>query len=167
MTSSSSAVLFRQHRARVYRQALRLLGNTADAEEATQEVFLRCLWTREALEDDHHELAWLLQVTTNYCLNTLRDRQRRRRILAAKLGSGTDSGQTRPAAGREDVIGVRQLLSSADERQAQAAVCVLMHGMSHSEAAEEIGVSPRTVRNLLTRFSSFASAELRRVRVAA
>ena len=39
--SQQIAQLFDQHGPRVYRRALRLLGNPADAEEATQEIFIR------------------------------------------------------------------------------------------------------------------------------
>jgi RNA polymerase sigma-70 factor (ECF subfamily) len=63
--------------------------------------------------------------------------------------------RTDPAS-PEDVLLMRQLLAEADERQAAAAVYVLMDGMSHEEAAEVLGVSKRTVGNLLERFQAWA-----------
>ena len=48
------------------------------------------------------------------------------------------------------------LLAEADEKQAQAAVYVYLDGMSHEEAAELLGVSKRTVGNLIDRFVAWA-----------
>jgi RNA polymerase sigma-70 factor (ECF subfamily) len=152
--SQAIAQLFQQHGPRVYRRALRLLGNPADAEEATQEIFIRVVKGAEGFQAQSQITTWLYQITTNYCLNWLRDHGRRRELHDEQLGQ---AGSDEVAAARSDDLAiVRRLLADAPQQQARAAVFVYMDGMSHEEAAEVLGVSKRTVGNLLDRFRAWA-----------
>lgn len=158
--SQQISQLFTQHGPRVYRRALRLLGNPADAEEATQEIFIRAFRSAEGFRQQSQLTTWLYQITTNYCLNHIRDRSRRATLHekhVAPMASGEDASDP---ASPDDVLLLRKLLAAADERQAAAAVYVLMDGMSHEEAAEVLGVSKRTVGNLIERFQAWASAQV-------
>ena len=64
--------------AMVYRLAMVYLGRVADAEDVTQEVFLRLFDRAPAFADGAHERRWLLQVTANLCRDQLRGFWRRR-----------------------------------------------------------------------------------------
>jgi RNA polymerase sigma-70 factor (ECF subfamily) len=155
--------LFQQHGAAVYRRALRILGNPADAEEATQEIFIRVVRSAETFKQQSQLTTWLYQITTNYCLNQLRDRKRRTQLDDEHLlPSAAMAGDSAPARS-DDLAIVRHLLSIAPEQQAKAAACVYLDGMSHEEAAEVLGVSKRTVGNLLDRFSAWAQEEVAKV----
>ena len=59
----------------IYRMALVILKNTADAEDAVSEVFLRYLRRPQHFRDQDHEKAWFLRVTINYCRDQLRKRK--------------------------------------------------------------------------------------------
>ena len=63
---------------RIYRYTLSLLHDATDAEDVTQETFLRAHQHRDALHNAQAELAWLYQIATHVCLDRLRQRQRRR-----------------------------------------------------------------------------------------
>lgn len=145
--------VFASHGPAVYRRALRLLGNAADAEEATQEIFLRALRGAPAFGQRSQLTTWLYQITTNYCLNHLRDGKQRGALAERHL----PKAEPEAAHGGDELLLLRQLFASADEREAAAAVYVYLDGMSHDEAAELLGVSRRTVGNLLERFSAKAA----------
>ena len=66
-------VLSQRHCDEIYRYALGLLGNQADAEDATQEALLR-LWNHLPRLNLFKIRAWLFQVTRNYCLDQIRRR---------------------------------------------------------------------------------------------
>lgn len=156
--SQQISALFQQHGPRVYRRALRLLGNPADAEEATQEIFIRVLSHIGGFQQRSQVTTWLYQVATHYCLNLIRDRSRRAQLHeahVAPLAGETEAG----AARSDDLVLLRKLLAGADEQQAQAAIYVFLDGMSHQEAAEVLGVSKRTVGNLIERFQKWASEQ--------
>lgn len=154
--SQAIAQLFQRHGPAVYRRALRLLGNPADAEEATQEVFIRVVRGAEGFQQQAQVTTWLYQITTNYCLNVLRDRKRRTELHEEHVApSAAIAGDSAPARS-DDLAIVRRMLADAPEQQAQAAVFVYIDGMSHEEAAVVLGVSKRTVGNLLDRFREWA-----------
>ncbi|MBU2987547.1 sigma-70 family RNA polymerase sigma factor [Saccharophagus degradans] len=62
-----------QYQRLVYSKALHMLGNSAEAEDACQEVYER-LWKHISKVEDHHAKAWLLHVTGNVCIDQLRKR---------------------------------------------------------------------------------------------
>lgn len=139
----------------VYRRARRLLGSHEDAEEATQEVFIRVLRGGGGFEGRASVTTWLYEIATNYCLNQIRNRSRRDELRAER--HDPDAGRGAPAEA-DALVEVRGLLAEADEAQARAAIYVLVDGMSHEEAAELLGVSKRTVGNQIERFRAWAAA---------
>ncbi len=137
----------------VYRRALVLLGDPNEAEDATQEVFIRALQNEDKFRAESSVSTWLYRITTNYCLNQVRNRATRRRILEAH---GKDPVVHPIEAEPANMIAIRRLLAEADERQATAAVYVYVDGMRREEVAELLGCSVRTVGNLLDRFNEWA-----------
>ena len=152
------AQLYRDYGAMVFRRALRLLANHQDAEEATQEVFVRVMRTESGYAGKGELIGWLYRITTHYCLNRIRDRRRRQDLFQLHVApSLATTAHTAPA----DLVMLRWLLANADERQAQAAIYVYIDGMSYDEAAPLLGVSKRTVGNLLERFQSWCAEQMR------
>lgn len=142
--------LFERHGPAVYRRARQLLGSHHEAEEALQEVFLRVISRVDLFEHRSSITTWLYQITTNLCLNRLRDGRRRDELLREHGVGSTPAGQA--PGDPSDLALVRQLLGRVGEAEATAAVHVYLDGMTHEEAAEVMGVSRRTVGNLLERF---------------
>ena len=66
--------LINQHHQLVYSQALHILGDPSEAEDATQEVYER-LWKNMAQIDEAMAKAWLLRVCKNHCIDRLRQRR--------------------------------------------------------------------------------------------
>lgn len=58
---------FKQYTDTVYRIAVHNSGNTADAEDITQEVFIKLLENNKTFRDGEHLKAWLIRVTINLC----------------------------------------------------------------------------------------------------
>lgn len=150
-------LLFQRHGAQVYRRALRLLGNPADAEEATQEVFVRVLRGADGFQHGSLMSTWLYQITTNYCLNAIRDRARRAELHVEHVAPMAAMADTASPPRPDELLMLRRILGEADEQQARAAIYVYLDGMSHEEAAELLGVSKRTVGNLLDRLQAWAN----------
>ena len=64
----------------VYRLAMVYLGRHADAEDITQEVFVKLIYKAPAFLDKEHEKRWLLRVTVNLCKDQLKGFWRKRAI---------------------------------------------------------------------------------------
>lgn len=64
----------------VYRLAMVYLGNGADAEDVTQEAFVRLLYRAPDFADGEHEKRWLLRVAVNLCRDQLKGFWRKRAV---------------------------------------------------------------------------------------
>jgi RNA polymerase sigma-70 factor (ECF subfamily) len=69
-----------KHENRLYRTALAITGNVADAEDIVQEVFIRAYEKAPDFESEEHEKAWLIRVTVNLSYSRLRSPWRKRMV---------------------------------------------------------------------------------------
>lgn len=67
----------RNYGSTLYRLGLAMLYNTAEAEDAVQETFLRYVEKSKNYQSAEHEKAWLIRVCINQCRDILRIRKRR------------------------------------------------------------------------------------------
>ncbi len=150
---------FERYAPMVYRRALRILGNPDDAQDMTQEVFIRAFEKAEQFEQRSQISTWLYRITTNLCLNRIRDSKRRRLIQTEQIKPMQElrASGTMPS---DALITVHQMLKKVDPTCAQAAIYTYVDGMSYEETASLLGVSRRTVSNLLSRFQQEAIAHL-------
>lgn len=156
MTDAEVAQAYRDYAGAVYARGLRILHDREAARDVTQEVFVRCFRHRPSVENRRELLAWLYRVTTNLCLNAVRNGKLRGRadrdMVRSASGSVAPEGPSRRA--------LWDLLSGLDPRTQAIVVYVHLDGMTHAEAAEVAEVSDRTVRNCLARFERHARTKL-------
>jgi RNA polymerase sigma-70 factor (ECF subfamily) len=148
MTDAELARAYKDYAGAVYARGLRILRDRDLARDVTQEVFVRCFGHRRSLGSGPDVLAWLYRVTTNLCLNVIRDKRLRQRT------DGDLLRQSPPFAGPEGPSrrGLWDLLAGVDARTQAIVVHVHLDGMTQAEAAAVAGVSDRTVRKCLARF---------------
>ncbi len=112
------AELYEANSTAVYRVCQRLLKNTDDAADATQQVFLIALESLDLKEKKSAARAWLLTVARNHCLDLLR---RRKRLGKALVTLGSDAGRgtdLETAVADRDFVGIVFKQLSKRERQA-------------------------------------------------
>jgi RNA polymerase sigma-70 factor (ECF subfamily) len=144
--------LYRELGPVVFRRCLRLLGDRAAAEDATQEVFVKLLRDMARLQDRETMLPWIFRVATNHCLNLRRDaRHRGQDALAQDLDVVADTRGDGPS-GYPDRQLAQAILSRFDEETQAVAIGVFVDGMEHKEIANMLGISRRTVSRKLDRF---------------
>jgi RNA polymerase sigma-70 factor, ECF subfamily len=151
--------LFRTHGRSVFRRAGAILGDAEAAKDVMQEVFLRAMNARAEIAASESALWWLHRVTTNICLNRIRDASRRQRILNAAT-----SGEE-PAASYgthiDTVLTVRALLRHVPEELQEIAIYYFVDQMSQEEISSQIGVPRRTVSYRLQQFRELAQTIVR------
>ena len=69
--------LYHRHVDVVYRVCYSFMKIPADAEDATQDTFIRLMRATPRLADEHHEKAWLIRTAGNVCKDMLRRHHRR------------------------------------------------------------------------------------------
>jgi RNA polymerase sigma factor (sigma-70 family) len=146
------AEAYRTHAHQVVRRARQILGEAAEADEVLQEVFLSLVDEPEQFQRRSALSTWLYSATTHLCLNKLRNRRNRLRILEEQVAPGrTESVRARA----DDWALARQLLASMPEDLARVAVYYYVDEMTHQEIAEQVGCSRRHVGNLVERVIRF------------
>jgi RNA polymerase sigma factor (sigma-70 family) len=151
-TPPSWDTLVREHADRVYRLAYRLSGNRVDAEDLTQETFVRVFQALPNFRPGTFE-GWLHRITTNLFLDMVR---RRRRISLFALPE--DDRLAAPSPGPDQAYLERHL--DADIQQALDGLpvafraAVVLHDLEqlpYQEIALILGIKVATVRTRIHR----------------
>ena len=150
--------LYERYGAVVYRRAKKLLGDEHAAWDAVQEVFVRTLKHARRFRREASPTTWLYRITTNYCLNVLRDSARHSRKLQVEVGPRTSAAESVPHPDLR--LTIVKVLSRLPRELGEIAVYHHVDRMSHEEIAAVIGVSRRTVGNRLKEFQERALALL-------
>ena len=134
------------HQQRILRTAYRLLGRMEDAQDATQEAFLRLWKNMHRIEGDPK--AWLYRVTVNIC----NDVYRRRTLTTEIAGEIYDL-----APGPERVLAIEERkrllmdgLQTLPERERAAVVLRDIEGLPTNQVAEILGVEEVTIRSQIS-----------------
>ena len=149
---------YRRHGRIVLRRAGALLGDRDGAREVLQEIFVSLLSDPSQFRGESSIVTYLYRATTNLCLNRLRDRRSRSRLLDEKVAPIV-SGAAEPRA--ERLQAVRDLLARLPDDVARAVVFVYVDEMTLDEVAAVLGCSRRHVSNLLARARELAHRQAR------
>jgi RNA polymerase sigma-70 factor (ECF subfamily) len=146
--------LVRDHGARVYRLAYRLTGNPHDAEDLTQDVFVRVFRSLHRFQPGTFE-GWLHRITTNLFLDGAR---RRQKIRFDGLGEGSaerlPSTWPNPSEQLADADldhDVAAALSALPPEFRAAVVLCDIEGLSYEEISEVLDIKIGTVRSRIHR----------------
>ena len=144
----------RLHSARVYRLAYRLTGNSHDAEDLTQEVFVRVFRSLSSYTPGTFE-GWLHRITTNLFLDITRRRQRIRfeglgEEAAAKI-SGPEPTPSQAFDERHLDYDVAAALADLPPDYRAAVVLCDIEGLTYEEIADVLDVKLGTVRSRIHR----------------
>ncbi|HEY8201612.1 MAG TPA: sigma-70 family RNA polymerase sigma factor [Actinomycetota bacterium] len=161
-------VLLRRHEARVFAVAYRLLGNRADAADATQEVFVTVFRKARLFRHQSAFTTWLHRLTVNACHDLGRKRARTPQPHAGdptdpghaaghspsrgRRGPARESGTARDAFGQvDDRLVVEAGLAALPEEQRVPIVLRDLEGLSYQEIADAMGVPIGTVKSRIAR----------------
>ncbi len=145
--------LVRDHSAQVYRLAYRLTGDPHDAEDLTQDVFVRVFKSIHTFKPGTLE-GWLHRITTNLFLDSARRKQRIRMdamSVAPDHVWGSSSGPDELHDDSELDADVAAALRSLNPEQRVAVVLCDIEGLSYEEIAKVLDVKLGTVRSRIAR----------------
>ena len=157
------SVLYEQYKRPIHSYTYRLLGNQEDADDVTQEVFVRACTSWGGLYERENLSAWLYRIATNLCVDMLR---RRKRISWRSLTSHSgqddrfesasddgsyllpDSGGIPEVAEREHI---RQALANMPAEYAVSLVLSAAQGIPYQEIATILSISPNAAATRISR----------------
>jgi RNA polymerase sigma factor (sigma-70 family) len=143
----------RDHSARVYRLAYRLSGNAQDAEDLTQETFVRVFRSLATYAPGTFE-GWLHRITTNLFLDMVRRRQRIRFDALPEDTERLPGSAPSPEQVYADTHLDPQIQAALDALSPEFRVAVVLcdiEGLTYEEIAATLGIKLGTVRSRIHR----------------
>ncbi len=144
------------------------LGDTEEAQDLTQEVFLKVFRSLKKFKGKSSFYTWFYRIVVNTCIDGLRRRRRRERIFSLwrsgenRGGSSIDTIEGQPEmgdasspmrvlSGKQMAQKAREALRSLPEKQRLVFQLKVLHGMSISEIARLMKMAEGTVKSHLFR----------------
>ena len=131
--------LVARYRDRLGRYAVHMLGDTADAEEALQDSFMRAYRSLARCDDPDRFGAWLFQILVNRCRTSGGRRMRREKTIVSNEAAVLEASVTHPAermAWREEID---RALTRLDKDQREAFLLKYVEDMSYEDMAKVTG----------------------------
>jgi RNA polymerase sigma-70 factor (ECF subfamily) len=159
--------LIRRYQRQAVAVSYRLLGNTHDALEVTQDAFLKAFSSLPSLQKPEAFGGWLMRIVSNLSLNYRRGRKSRSQLPLDDLLGPTEAGGGGPEMGqnpigsewmaksgdpvhgmesREMGAKLQEALNQLPEKQRQAIVLFTIEEMPQKEVAEALNCSVEAVK---------------------
>lgn len=167
--------LYEKHKRPIHTYVYRLLGSQEDADDVTQEVFVRAFVSWNELYDHDNLSPWLYRIATNLCVDQLR---RRKRISWWPLVRRTP-GQQFERATEEDASylpldtggipevferdHIRLALAKLPEDYAIVLVLSAAQGLSYQDIANVVGISPNAAATRISRAKRMFAEQYQRL----
>lgn len=153
--------LYRQHAGRVYALCLRLTGDARDAEERTQDVFVR-LWDKvRSFRGESAFSSWLHRLAVNVVLNERRTTGRREQRVMTTEDPGAlerNRGNTTESLS----IDLERAIAALPDGAREVFVLYDIEGYAHAEIAELVGIAEGTSKAQLFRARRLLREKLER-----
>lgn len=167
--------LVEQYKKKIYYLAFDMVGNHQDAEDISQEVFIKVFRFIKNFRQDAKLSSWLYQVTVNTCIDAQRKKIAKPQVSmessdienlrhAASQSNGKVSEPERKAAGNMLQDHIRRLLQKISPRERSVFVMRYYNELKLNEIAEILNVSNNTIKSLLLRAKKKLKKELLPVR---
>jgi len=152
--------LMRRHQPRIYRLAVHMLRDSADAEDVTQETFVRAYRALARFDGRSEPYTWFYRIGVNLSLNRIRARKSSRTSLSQSLDdprleavfsdarAGRDDEETDPLGDASRAQLYRALCAGIDglsESLRTTLIVVCVDGRSHAEASAILGAPEGTI----------------------
>jgi RNA polymerase sigma-70 factor (ECF subfamily) len=165
--------LMERHATSVFRFLVGMLGNEEDANDLTQETFMRVYRARSTFRPEHKFTTWLFTIAANLARNQFRWRSRHPNVsleseselTGQSLRDALPSGSPDPSqavASTEMAKAVRSAVQDLPEDLREAIVLCEWEEKSGSEAASILNTTPKAVESRLYRARKLLREELKR-----
>ena len=143
-------------RRKVFHIAYKFTGKHDEAEDLTQEIFLRVFRSLEKFNRDADFSTWLSSVARNHCIDHYRASKREREVLvedlvAFDLAPASSGNPHRALEERDRRSFVRRGLEMLPEKLREAVVLRDLQGLSYQEMAERLHLPEGTVKSRINR----------------
>tara|TARA_R110002050_G_C8959927_1_gene514221 strand:- start:1027 stop:1671 length:645 start_codon:yes stop_codon:yes gene_type:complete len=155
--------IFSKYSNKLYQFSLSYLKSEADAEEIVQDVFLKLWEKRKAIKTETSFQSYLFTITLNFIKRHFNRKARADQYKHELASQFFNSDQLEASITYQDLLNKLDLLiNQLPEKRKQIFIERKQHDKPVKQIAKELGVTPKTVENQLTRALNFLRAELQK-----
>jgi len=149
MTEDPFETIVATHHAEIHRYLARVTARRTDADDLSQETFVRAYRAYRALPPDANVRAWLFAIATNLSRNYFRGESRRRRAMAAAAADATERGPAWPegeAVLNETSARLERAVAGLPLKQRLAFTMRKVHELGYEAIGESLSCTAETAR---------------------
>ncbi len=153
--------LVHDNETRIYNLILRMVGDSEDALDLTQDTFLNAWKGLPSFNGDSAFSTWLYRLATNVCLDFLRSKKRRQDNLGTPLSLDDEETPSLPAdtalkpdehlEQKERSLALHRALAALPEHHRDVLILRELSGLSYQEISDTLNLDLGTVKSRLTR----------------
>lgn len=148
-------VIYNEYAKLVYNLSLHYLHNTEDAQEATQDVFVKIYNKIEGFNNKSSLKTWIYRITINHSLDVIKSKNRKLRVLFSREYEDNDKIDfDHPGIkveSKEAVEKIMKEINSLPENQKTALILKGIEGLSQKEIASILKIKEKALESLLLR----------------
>jgi RNA polymerase sigma-70 factor (ECF subfamily) len=155
---------------KVFNVAYRFVGSHHEAEDLTQDIFLKVFRSLCTFDRRANFQTWLISVSRNLCIDHYRTKRREHETI----DHGIDASELSPAStgsspyavleGQDRISLLREGLQALSPTLRSAVLLRDLHELSYQEVADQLGLAPGTVKSRINRGRAELARHLRRIR---
>jgi RNA polymerase sigma-70 factor, ECF subfamily len=154
--SAAWEAIVQRYRRKVFHISYKFTGKYDDAEDLTQEIFLKVIRSLDKFHRDADFSTWLSSVARNYCIDRYRANRREREVLvedllAFDLAPASSGNPHRALEDRDRRSFLRRGLDALPDKLREAVVLRDLQGLSYQEMAERLRLPEGTVKSRINR----------------
>jgi len=173
--------LFEQNKEKIFQLAYRFLGNKVDAEDVTQEVFIRAYKNYNDFRNESEIYSWLYRIAINLCKEKIRYKQRQKKHTGGELVSidhkiedengenmeqqFVDRTDRRPIDDlilKETQENIRKEIERLPQKYAEVIILKELENMSYEEISKLLNISIDVIGVRLIRARSMLKTKLKK-----
>ncbi len=147
--------IYNEYAKLVYNLSLHYLKNQEDAQEATQDVFVKIYKKIEGFNNKSSLKTWIYRITINHCLDVIKSKNRKLRTLFSREYEDNDKIDfDHPGIKIESKEAVERIMGAIGElpeNQKTALILKSIEGLSQKEIAEILSIKEKALESLLSR----------------
>jgi RNA polymerase sigma-70 factor (ECF subfamily) len=155
----SQHTLYRRYSDAMYNVCYRMLGNTAEAEDALQESFIDIFRRLDSFRGESSLGAWIKRIVINHCLNVFKKQRVKFEEMSEQLTDVPDEEGYDDEAVIYEVRRVKEAIMKLPDGYRQVLTLYLIEGYDHAEIADILGIQETGSKSQYSR----AKAKLRTI----
>lgn len=135
----------------VFRHAFALLNDRMEAEDVTQEAFVKAYYSLSKLENEYAFVSWLTKITTNLCYDKTKKMARKKAAETEELDENTTSSKgASPIEQSIAKMSIKEAMDKIPLEQKNVLILREIQGYSYSEIADLLNIPLGTVKSRIS-----------------